>query len=194
MGLWKKKEPLTPSLPEQWTTGLWDEFSRKFHEVNGFIGLDTLNTGCDLTDARYPADVEVRFSGRLGAGKTSALRQMRASVEFKPLPEQSQLAGRFGEEAVGYGQTMNWGMGLPPSLHIRVFGTTEQRRSLEDLLVRAKVLGMPYVTMNFWGTVVEPWWDAEETFARVFSLSRVIYLQNLSLSGEATQETPSPWP
>lgn len=194
LAFWNKKGTPPPALPEIWTPSLWDEFSRKYHEVNGFVGLDAMNIRCDMSDVRHTADVEAQFAGRLGADKHSPLKHMRVSVEFNPLPERSQLAGRFGEEAMGYGQTMNWGMDLPPSLHLRVFGASEQRRALEELFVRAKLLRMPHVTMNFWGTVVEPWWDPKDKFARVFSLSRVIFVQNLSLTGDVEQESAAPWP
>ncbi|CAN7736075.1 hypothetical protein LJR009_002601 [Bosea sp. LjRoot9] len=193
LGFWSKKDTPPPTLPGEWTSDLWDEFSRKNHVVQGFVGLDAMNTRCDMDDPGHPADIKVQFSGRLGADTQSALRQMRVSVGFEPTSESLRLASRLGEGAMGWGQTTNWETRSPPSLHLQLFGTAQQQRALEELFVRAKLLRLPHVAMNYWGTVVEPWWEPQATFVRVFSLSRVIFVQNLSLTGDAP-ESATPWP
>ncbi|SFJ18525.1 hypothetical protein SAMN05216304_105185 [Bosea sp. OK403] len=187
LGFWSKKDTPPPSLPKEWTADLWDEFSRENLATKSFVGIDAMDTGCDMGDAGRPADMKVRFLGRLGADEQSALRQMRVRLEFKPISERLRLASRFGEEAMGYGQTADGGMYRPPCLYLQLFGTAQQQRALEELFVRAKLLRMPHVAMNFWGTVVEPWWEPQATFVRVFSLSRVIFVQNLSLTGDAEE-------
>jgi hypothetical protein len=165
---WKKK-PSVP-LPNAWTPGLWQELMNGQKQFQCFLGVDKYDVTADLIYGNHQPSFTRSYGGFIGGPETSPLRQLRASLRFTTRSSE-WVFENHPAESNGYGQTNQW-YDMPPCLCFTVFAAPETESIFEDLFVRAKLIGIPFLAVNIGADVLEdrPASDSNE-FIRVLTLA-----------------------